>query len=219
MPNQLRTLSWLENHRGPYLDLAKQVEQSIQTHAHDLAEWCKKLRLEVHAFKCETMLYRKEDKHSYNHTLAGKFNGEEIKQVKTAKYLGVTLDLKLSWSAHLEGTVRKAVALMAQLYPLLIPKSKINPKRAIRIYKATIFFIITYACPVWRGAQIKANIQNKTLRSITRVLRENRITMVHENLKIPMVNEIISKLNENFYNECRDHDNLLISRFANAAPT
>lgn len=203
----------------------KLAEQRIQAHANDIADWCKKWRLQVNASKCETMLFRREGRLSYNHQLAITFDGEQVKQVKTAKYLGVTLDPKLSWTAHLEATARKAAARQAQLYPLINPRSKINPNTALRIYKATILPILTYACPVWTGARDKTKIkklqivQNKTLSAIAKTRKGTRIKKLHEDLKMPMINEVITKLNEKFYTTSKDHDNPLISGFANSEPT
>lgn len=204
---------------------AKLAEQRIQAHANDISEWCNKWRLQVNASKCETILFRREGKNSKGHKLAITFNGEQVKEVTTAKYLGVTLDRKLSWTAHLDITLRKAVARKAQLYPLLNPKSKINPHTALRIYKATILPILTYACPVWSGARNKQKlknlqvIQNKVLRAITKVPRGTRITKLHKDLNMPMVNEVITKLNDKFYTTCKQHYNPLITGFSNSEPT
>lgn len=192
---------------------------NIQAHANKIAAWCKLWLLQVNASKCETILfYVKKRKHSINFNL--KFDNEDVKQVKSAKYLGIYLDSKLTWKTHLDETCKKAYGRLGILYPLLNPRSTIQPSTALHIYKATILPIMTYASPVWSGvthSRLKKLqlLQNKVLKIITKCPLYTRITKLHKDLKINMVNQTILELNRKFFQAASEHYNPLISNFSN----
>jgi hypothetical protein len=50
---------------------------------------------------------------------AVQFLGEPIHRVKTARYLGVTIDTQLTWSAHVNQVAKKAAQRLGVLGPLL----------------------------------------------------------------------------------------------------
>ncbi|KAF4524025.1 hypothetical protein B566_EDAN013127 [Ephemera danica] len=85
--------------------------------------------------------------------------------------------------------------------------------------------VISLILSIWTGARDKKKIkklqivQNKTLSAIAKSRKGTRIKKLHEDLKMPMINEVITKLNEKFYATSKDHDNPLISGFANSEPT
>jgi endonuclease/exonuclease/phosphatase family metal-dependent hydrolase len=198
---------------------AVKAYQLVQRHANSIADWCNKWLLQVNASKCETILFC-SNKKKYKIQFTLKFNGEDVKQVRVAKYLGVTLDWKLNWNAHLNATRAKASARLAQLYPLLNPGSSIQTKTALHIYKATILPVITYASPAWSGTnnnQLKElqKIQNKVLKIITKCPMYTRIVKLHKDLQMPMVNEVLHNLNKKFYAKANEHTNKLIANFAN----
>jgi hypothetical protein len=191
---------------------------NIQIHANKIDTWCKLWLLQVNASKCETILFYRKKKHNLRYTL--KFNNEDVKQVKNAKYLGIYLDSKLNWNTHLDETYKKAAGRLAILYPIINPGSSIQPETALIIYKATILPIMTYASPVWSGVKHpklkKLQIlQNKVLRIITKSSMYTRVKKLHSDLNIKMVNKTLSELNKKFYTSASDHYNPLISNFAN----
>jgi Reverse transcriptase (RNA-dependent DNA polymerase)/Endonuclease-reverse transcriptase len=193
--------------------------QHIQEHASTIEAWCNKWLLQVNASKCETILFRtRKRKHQCNFNFT--FNGEAVQQVDSAKYLGVTLQHNLKWSQHLRATINKANGRLAQLYPLLNPRSCLQLKTALHIYKATILPVISYASPVWSGTTITLLkslqlIQNKVVRMITKCPRYTRTVKMHSDLKLPMVNEYLATQNKRFYYKAALHSNNLISNFCN----
>lgn len=195
--------------------------EHVQRHATKVSDWCNKWLLKVNASKCETILFNRsrKKKHLLFHNRII-FNGEQVQHVNHAKYLGVTLDKKLTWNLHIEATRRRAMARLAQLYPLLNPKSFIKKSTALHIYKATILPLLCYASPAWSGA-ITSNIkklqivQNKVLKSINHFPMYTKITNIHMGFKIPMLNVYLSTQNNSFYRKASIHANKLISNFSN----
>lgn len=76
-------------------------------------------------------------------------NGVEIKWAKTAKYLGVLFDRRITWGPHIRATRDKARAMRASLQPLINRKSKLSSKQKLSLYKACIRPVLTYAFTAW----------------------------------------------------------------------
>jgi hypothetical protein len=68
--------------------------------------------------------------------------GEPIQWVETARYLGVTLDTLLTWSARRLGL----------LSPLLNSRSGLSLRNGVLLYKQLISPMMDYACPIWGSA-------------------------------------------------------------------
>ncbi|GBM30555.1 hypothetical protein AVEN_265008-1 [Araneus ventricosus] len=70
---------------------------------------------------------------------------------KDTKYLGVTLDSRLTYDKHITNINKKTRTAKARLYPLLGRKSKLSLKNKLLLYKTILRPIMTYASPVWGG--------------------------------------------------------------------
>lgn len=191
----------------------------VQEHANLIAAWCNKWLLQVNASKCETILFR-SNKRKHNCNFNFYFNEEVVQRVNSAKYLGVILDHHLSWNTHIRATRDKAFQRLGQLYPLLNDGSQIQTDTALHIYKATILPIMTYASPVWSGTTDTALkslqvIQNKVAKIITKCPMYTRITKIHQDLNLQMLNKTFESLNRKFYLKSSTHSNMLINKFCN----
>lgn len=88
-----------------------------------------------------------------------------------AKYLGITIDRRLSFKDQVRHTIQKAK--QAALYPVLFQNSPIPMGNRISIFRIYIRPLLTYAIPAW-GPLISATnwkkleaVQNIALRTIT----------------------------------------------------
>jgi len=61
--------------------------------------------------------------------------GETIKWVETTRYLGVTLDTRLTWSPHIDQVRKKTARRMGMLGPLLNRKSDLSVRNGVLLYK------------------------------------------------------------------------------------
>jgi hypothetical protein len=78
--------------------------------------------------------------------------GEPIQWVDTARYLGVTLDTRLTWSAHVNQVGRKVAERLSVLDLLLNRRSGLSIKNGVLLYKQLSRPITDFACPIWRSA-------------------------------------------------------------------
>ena len=69
-----------------------------------------------------------------------------IKQVSSAKYLGVTINEKLQWAEHISNITKKASATLGFLHRNLNRCPSIIKTFC---YKSLIIPILEYACTVW----------------------------------------------------------------------
>jgi len=77
---------------------------------------------------------------------------EPIKWVDTTRYLGVTLDTRLTWLPHINQFRKKTAQRMGMLGPLFNRKSDLSVRNGVLLYKQLIRTIMDYACPAWRSA-------------------------------------------------------------------
>ena len=67
------------------------------------------------------------------------------------RYLGVTLDKRLSWSPHIVQVRKKIAQRVGMLGPLRNRKSDLRQERSVA-NKQLIRPMMDYACPAWRSA-------------------------------------------------------------------
>ena len=83
-------------------------------------------------------------------------NGHLIEQVASYKYLGVTIDNKLTWSDHCQIAHKKAHQRLH--YQKKLRTFGINKKIIELFYNATVASLITFGITCWFG---NASVRNK----------------------------------------------------------
>ena len=89
------------------------------------------------------------------------FGGQVLKVVHSHKYLGVTIDRKLTWRKHVEATAEKAEKSLRLILRLCDTKRGVSQKLLILLYESCIRPILEYASEVW-GDVSKTNAQKLT---------------------------------------------------------
>jgi len=96
-----------------------------------------------------------------------------LKWSNSVKYLGVTIDSKLSFTAHIKSALHKASGAKFTLFPLINKFSPLSLKTKLYLYNTYIKPILLYASPAWSQNLTKTSwtkleaFQSKTLRLIT----------------------------------------------------
>ena len=93
--------------------------------------------------------------------------GTPIPRVTTVKYLGVTLDHKLSWNTHVTNKTAQATSAMCRIRRTLGTTWGLSPKLTLWGYRALAIPLLEHGSLVWVGAVRKSRIAA----ALTRVQR------------------------------------------------
>ena len=105
-----------------------------------------------------------------DHELCVTVNGASVKQVKSAKTLGITLDENLTWRNHVDAITKKISSGIGALKRV---RGLIDQETANRAYQGFIEPYFSYCAPVWDGLGNTLSdrlqiLQNRAARVITR---------------------------------------------------
>ena len=129
--------------------------------------------------------------------------GASIEWVETTRYLGVTLDKRLTWSPHIDQVKRKTAQRMGMLGPLLNRRSDLSVRNGVLLYKQLIRPLMDYVCPAWRSAARShvwrlQVLQSKCLRLATGAPWYVSNRQIHEDLGVPLLADHFRALTESF---------------------
>ena len=141
--------------------------------------WCdkNKLTLNIKKTKYVTFGLKSQTRKITNHTL--KIGNMRIERVHLYKYLGITLDMNLTYKKHMENCIRSA---SHKSFLLAKIRKYITTEAAIRIYKTMILPLIEYSDILYEGANSILTAKLQTLQN--RCLR----TCVYKNYHISVNN-------------------------------
>ena len=118
-------------------------EELLQSDLDSLQQWESTWKMKFNPDKCEHISVtnkKKPLKTSY------KLHGQTLKQVKNTKYLGVTIDNKLSWNDHINKVTKKANSTRA----FLQRNTSMCPRHIkARCYETYVRPQLEYASTVW----------------------------------------------------------------------
>jgi Reverse transcriptase (RNA-dependent DNA polymerase)/Endonuclease-reverse transcriptase len=198
-------------------DLPK-LTHRLDSGLEEIQEYTDSWKITLNVPKTEAILFTHSRKmKALSITNKVKFKNVELEWKDSLRYLGIWLDPKLTFGSNIAKNVVKAKKAMAILYPLLKKQSPLNTEGKITIYRSYIRPIMTYACPVFDNSakcHIKKlqTVQNKCLRMVLNAPLRTRIKTLHDRTNLPMLDEFIGKLTENFYIRSSYSNNKLISR-------
>lgn len=209
--------------RNPKRDL---VTRRLQTVLDATDDWAKKWRITINGNKTQAMMItRKLGPRGPRRRppLHLQLNGQELPWRNTAKYLGVTLDKKLTWKAHIEDLRNRACARMTKLYPILNADSSLDAATGIRTYCSLVRPIMEYASPIWAYA---ANIhlkklqvvQNRALRRALHVPSQFPADDLHAAADVKTLKDRFQDLARAFYETANRSRNPLINSLGQYDP-
>jgi hypothetical protein len=120
----------------------------LESYLADLELWLRKWRLAINVSKSMAMLFTRGRIQSPRPVA---LFGGPIVWVDTARYLGVILDKRLTWSTHINQVRKKASQRLGVLGPLL-SRSGLSIRNGVLLFRQLIRPMMEYACPVWRSA-------------------------------------------------------------------
>ena len=142
----------------------EEIEQLCNETISIIRKWLSSVGLELAGQKTEALLITsRKQKESITLTV-GK---HEIASKPSLKYLGITIDTRLTFKEHLYSMSKKAAKVVAAVSRLM-PNSK-GPRQSKRRLLATVASsVILYGAPVWAKA-METKTYGKSIRSVYRL--------------------------------------------------
>jgi len=168
-----------------------------------LQPWLRKWRIKVNSSKSTAICFTRR---AYADVLRQRIrlNGEVVPWKASVKYLGVTLDRKLTLTPHATSRARLAAAAAGSLSPLLGKSSALSLHVKLLLYKSIIRPALTYAAPAWyhltcRTSRVQLQrAQNKILRAATRSPWYVRNSVIHASSDVPTIEQFVASCTDRF---------------------
>ena len=205
-------ISSIKNYDLP--ELVKRMDAGLTEIEEHFSAW----KIKLNSAKTESILFSKSSKMKKNqNTNRITINGQKLDWKNSVKYLGVTLDEKLTFRANIANNHLRSRKAMALVYCLLKKTSLLSLPCKLTLYRSYIRPIMTYACPVFSNCaachmQRLQILQNKCLRMATNSPFRTRISYLHQKTGIPTIKSFVAKLTEKFYENSAKSTNKLVSR-------
>jgi hypothetical protein len=164
----------------------------LQEYLNTLQTLLRTWKIKINKSKSKYLTFTLRNDHSSSVYL----NDVEIPPAATIKYLGLHLDNKLNWKKHVIKKRRQMDLRYKDLYWLLGRSSPLSVDNKILLYKSIITPIWTYGIELW-GCACKSTIaviqksQFKILGAIVDAARYDTNSVIHTNLSIPPVQDMI----------------------------
>ncbi|KAL4148248.1 hypothetical protein QTP88_002529 [Uroleucon formosanum] len=188
---------------------------NLQTHLNAMEKWFTKWRFKVNQNKSVHTTF------TLRHTPCPGvvLYGIPIPYSPKIKYLGLTLDQRLTWAHHIR---TKRLALnhrLRLLKPLLSNNNHTSLRTKLLIYKTLLKPLWTYGLQLWGNAK-KTNIlkiqtfQNIVLRKLANAPPYVSNHTLHTDLKLNKINDEAKIFYKRFYYRLNNHPNQLIKNLA-----
>lgn len=166
--------------------------------------WCRTWKISVNPSKCEAIHFT--EKRKFPQPL--QIDDHQLPWKPKVKYLGVTLDSRLSFKSHVDEKICKGRILLLKLSPLLRSKT-LNTTIKLLIYSAIIRSFLLYGAPVWWPLLSKSNkkklssLHNKSLRLISKFHYLISNSTIHQHFLFPTLEEFIDRTSRNLHDRGR----------------
>ena len=200
-------------------DTAVMASSTTQVEANELAQealdkissWTRRWRIKLNETKSVhvTFTNRRKDIHYVVY-----LNGVQVPQAESAKYLGLHLDSRLNWKHHVRQKALQISEKQRQMYWIIGRNAKTTLESKLLIYKSIIKPIWTYGIQLW-GCTKNSNrliiqrSQNKLLRCITNAPWYTTNEILHRDLHVKWVNEVIKDFAKKYEKRLHYHENHL----------
>ena len=201
-------------HRNPQI-IARKLENSVKRINAYLKRW----KIQLNENKTEAIFFTKRRAARFLPNANLNINSSPVVWSKCIKYLGVLLDVKLTFERHVEFAKERAQKYIKILYALINRRSKLNMRNKLLIFKSVFRPIMLYGAPVWNScaATHKKRLQvtqNKLLKIILNKPFHYNTAKLHDEAKVKPVSYVTDELTRKFKQRCYFSDNPLIVQLA-----
>ena len=141
------------------------IERKTNSILETVQKWMDKMRLAVNPEKSSVIAYTTRRKPT---KLNIKYNGQRIAMENRVKYLGITFQRTLAWTAHITNSAAKAMKALNYLTAIVNRNWGIQGVYVASLYKAAVEPIITYGALAWCNAVTKKTLM-KPLQRVQRL--------------------------------------------------
>ena len=157
----------------------------IQEAVTSVNMWTKRWALNLNRSKTVSMHFTLGHKETINLSI----QDHPIPQVETTKFLGVILDTRLTWAAHIDATEAKALKSLSIMRKLAGTKWGANSKILKQVYAGLVRPITEYASTTWMTASNSHKdkldkVQNAGLRIILGAMKSTPISEMEKTADI-----------------------------------
>ena len=184
------------------------ASHNLQTHLHSLQNWFRKWKLHVNETKSVHVTF------TLNRDVCPPvaLNGVMIPQADDTKYLGMHLDRRLTWRKHISAKRKQLGLKLRQMYWLIGRNSRLALDSKLLLYKTILKPVWTYGVPLWGTActsniEILQRFQNTVLRVLVNAPWYVPNWLLHRDLNIPSVRDVITRLSARYCGRLRTHPN------------
>ena len=154
--------------------------------------WFSANKLSLSLAKSNFIIFHGKKKNPAAHIQAMSIGSETITRTKSFKYIGVTLDEKLTWNDHINNICSSLQPFFGIFYNI---RNYINKPIARSLYFATIYLRIKYGIEVFGCASLKSLnklqvMQNKLMKILLRKEKTTSTNELHRDLSILKVEDI-----------------------------
>lgn len=123
------------------------VSETLQMALNIVQRWCERMGLRVNPLKTTVVTFTRRRK--LEKLIKPKLFGTELDFSTRVKYLGVIIDSKLLWNAHIQKVINKATTTLFYCRSLVGKRWGLGPRMMHWIYTSIIRPSITYAACIW----------------------------------------------------------------------
>lgn len=190
---------------------ANDVTLNLQNHIFKLQQWFTDWRIKINSTKTThvTFTLRKNTCPSLY------LYGSPLPQTDKVRYLGLHIDRRLTWNSHIDLKRKMLETRRKQLFTLLSRRSRLPVHSKLLLYKSLLRPVWTYGCQVFGSAKPSVimklqRFQSKCIRIIADAPFYVTNETLHNDLRIPYVNDVIHHLYRRFKQKLPGNDNQLI---------
>ena len=126
---------------------ADTLREVTQKSLNSINQWCKANGLQLSQLKTHCVMFTNRRNWAFSKPL--KVDGAEIEVRTSTKFLGITLDSKLSWNDHIENVCKKAKTILMQCRKAVGPTWGLKPQTMRWIYEVMVRPILMYGSTIW----------------------------------------------------------------------
>lgn len=195
---------------------AASVTVNLERAGKQYSKYCKTWRLKLNPSKTEALFCTRRTSARGRPRRPIKIQNHNILWSDSVKYLGVTIDKRLTFKDHVSASITKVGRCIRSLYSILNRNSKLHTRNKLLLFKTILRPTMLYGSPVWRNCAMTHRkklqvMQNKCLKMcLNRPFRYPTLDL-HVDANIEMIDQYTERIQSNFRQRCRYSEHTLIN--------